>query len=452
LAAARRATTMEGFWIAAERLDLVRRACPGAQFKPPLETPPLSRALPESREACVAKILRGWFECAVPLRASALARDLALPQDMVEIALAQLEAEGQILRGHFLSRAGDEIEWAHRRLLARIHRLTIARLRREIEPVTTTQFAAFVSRWQHLAAGTQLHGVEGALQVIGQLQGLEWPAAAWENEMLPRRIANYDPALLDELCLSGEVMWGRLSPHPAFERQPDREGRRVRPTRVAPLALFLREDAGWLLASPEPQPPEALSHAAREVLLALQTRGASFFHELTRNTDRLAGEIENALWELVAAGLVTADGFENLRVLIDPNRRRAEGRGRSARPRHAAGRWALLRHAQDAPPEYVERFARQFLERWGVVFRDIAARETLAPPWRDILMALRKMETRGEIRGGRFVAAFIGEQFALPEALDLLRAVRRAGEVDVDWDALPAWLAGAQSAAARIAS
>ena len=170
LVAAQRATTMDGFWIAAERLDLVRRACPDARFAPPIEAPPLSRALPESREACVAEILRGWFECAVPLRASELARDLALPRDMVEIALAQLEAEGQILRGYFLSREG-EIEWAHRRLLARIHRLTIGRLRREIEPVTTTQLAAFVTRWQHLASGTQLHGVDGVWQVDPAVAG-----------------------------------------------------------------------------------------------------------------------------------------------------------------------------------------------------------------------------------------------------------------------------------------
>jgi ATP-dependent Lhr-like helicase len=193
----------------------------------------------------------------------------------------------------------------------------------------------------------------------------------------------------------------------------------VRPTRVAPLALFLREDADWLLASPQPQPAESLSHPARQLLSALQTRGASFFHELVRHTGRPAAEVEDALWELVAAGLVTADGFENLRALIDPHRRRA-------RPRHAPGRWALLRHAEGEPPEYVERFARQLLHRWGVVYRDIAVRETLAPAWRDILVVLRKMETRGEIRGGRFAAAFVGEQFALPEALDLLRAVRRA--------------------------
>jgi ATP-dependent Lhr-like helicase len=336
-------------------------------------------------------------------------------------------------------------------LLARIHRRTIGRLRREIEPVTTTQLATFVTRWQHLASGTQLHGVDGLWQVIKQLQGLEWPAAAWESHVLPRRIASYDPVLLDELCLSGEVMWGRLSPHPAFERETDGHGRRVRPTRVAPLALFLREDADWLLATPQPQPAESLSHPAREILSALQTRGASFFHELVRNAGRSATEVEDALWELVAAGLVTADGFENLRALIDPHSRRGEGRGRSARPRHASGRWALLRHGASEPPEYVERVTRQLLQRWGVVFRDIAARETLAPAWRDILVVLRKMETRGEIRGGRFAAAFVGEQFALPEALDLLRAVTRAGEGDVAWDALPPWLVGERAAVARIA-
>ena len=310
--------------------------------------------------------------------------------------------------------------------------------------MTTSQFAAFVARWQHLAPGTQLYGADGALHVIRQLQGLEWPAAEWESEVFPRRVANYDPMLLDELCLAGEVMWGRLSPHPAFERETNGNGRRVRPTRVAPLAIFLREDADWLLASPQPQPAESLSHPAREVLSELQTRGASFFHELVRATGRLAPEVEDALWELVAAGLVTADGFENLRSLIEPHRRH--------RTRHAAGRWALLRHSDVAPPENIERFARQLLNRWGVVFRDVAARESLAPAWRDILVALRRMETRGEIRGGRFAAAFVGEQFALPEALDLLRAIRRAGEVTVDWDTLPAWLAGQRAHPARIAS
>jgi ATP-dependent Lhr-like helicase len=442
LVAARRAATFavggNEFWVPAERADLVRRAYPAAILEPPIVAPPTSRAVPESQETGAAEILRGWFECSGPLRASDLSRDLAMPRGLVDQSLAQLEAEGQILRGSF--RAGQgETEWCHRRLLARIHRLTIGRLRREIEPVTTAEFYAFLNRWQHLAPGSQLHGVDGTLQIIRQLQGSEFGAAAWESEVLPRRVARYQPEYLDQLCLSGEVTWGRLSPHPAFEREePENGRRRVRPTRVAPLAIFLRADAPWLLghvlAAPEMSPANAaLSHPAREVLAVLETRGASFFADLTGATGRLASEVEDALWELVAAGLVTADGFENLRALLDPKRRSGQGKGRGARPRHAPGRWALLRHNAPhltAPPAdaNAEPFARQLLQRWGVVFRDVAVKESIGPPWRDLLVALRRMESRGEIRGGRFVEAFLGEQFALPEALDLLRAIRRNGE------------------------
>ncbi|HJT89348.1 MAG TPA: DEAD/DEAH box helicase [Bryobacteraceae bacterium] len=426
------------FWVAAERVELVRRVYPGGTLDPPIEAPPLARAIPESAEACAAEILRGWFECSGPRRASGLARELAMPPDLVDQGLAQLEAEGQILRGHFTG--AEELEWCHRRLLARIHRLTIGRLRREIEPITTAAFYAFLHRWQHLAPGHQLHGVDGTLQIIKQLQGSEFGAAAWESEILPRRIAHYQPEYLDELCLSGEVTWGRLSPHPAFEREID-ELRRVRPTRVAPLAIFLREDASWLLATPQPSSRESLSHAAHDVLAVLEARGASFFADLTRESRRLASEVEDALWELVAAGLVTADGFENLRALLDPKRRRGEGRGRTARPRHAPGRWALLRHSAPAPDGNAEAFARQLLLRWGVVFRDAAYREPLAPSWRDLLGAYRRMESRGEIRGGRFVAAFIGEQFALPEAVDLLRAIRRTGETSAAPEGPGPWAA-----------
>src|SRR4029077_4624424 len=215
----------------------------------------------------------------------------------------------------------------------------------------------------------------------------------------------------------------RLSPHPAFDRE---DPGRVRPTRVAPIAIFLREDAGWLLPADGDEIQESLSHAGREVLDVLKQRGACFFADLTRSTGRLSSEVEDALWELVAAGLVTADGFENLRSLVDPKRRRGEGRGRSARPRHAAGRWALLRHAMQPAPTSHEAFANQLLLRWGVVFRDLLARETLAPAWRDLLVVLRRMEARGEIRGGRFVAGFVGEQSARPEAIDLLRGLRRS--------------------------
>jgi ATP-dependent Lhr-like helicase len=400
---------------------------PDASLTPPIE---FAANRPETEEGCAAEILRGWFESGGPYRASELAARLAMPRPLADAALAQLEAEGQILRGRFTPGvSAEEPEWCHRRLLARIHRLTIGRLRREIEPVNTSDFVRFLHRWQHVAPGTQLHGADGVLHVIRQLQGYEISAAAWESDILPGRVAHYSPQLLDQLCLSGEVMWGRLSPHPAFDHDENGRTHKVRPTRVAPLTLFLREDAEWLLAGPQPAPDAALSHPAREVLAELQQRGASFFPELARATGRLASEVEDALWELVAAGLVTADGFENLRALVDPKRRRGEGRGKMARPRHAAGRWALLRRTAGSSGEMSpSSFARQLLQRWGVVFRDLAARETLAPPWRDLLVELRRMEMRGEIRGGRFAQAFLGEQFALPEALDLLRAVRRAGE------------------------
>ncbi|HXB70708.1 MAG TPA: DEAD/DEAH box helicase [Candidatus Acidoferrales bacterium] len=481
LVAARRAAAFElggnEFWVPAERADLVRRAYPAVVLEPPIAAPPTTRGIPESQEACAAEILRGWFECSGPLRAADLARNLAMPRDLVDQSLAQLEAEGQILRGSF--RGGQAspgeagTEWCHRRLLARIHRLTIGRLRREIEPVTTAEFYAFLNRWQHLAPGSQLHGVDGTLQIIRQLQGSEFGAAAWESEILPRRVARYQPEYLDQLCLSGEVTWGRLSPHPAFEREePENGRRRVRPTRVAPLAIFLRADASWLLAGTEPSPGAslshpALSHSAREVLAVLETRGASFFADLTGATGRLASEVEDALWELVAAGLVTADGFENLRALLDPKRRSGQGKGRAARPRHAPGRWALLRQTlhQSAPHQTAplqtapqadasaEPFARQLLQRWGVVFRDVAVKESIAPAWRDLLVALRRMESRGEIRGGRFVEAFLGEQFALPEALDLLRAIRRNGETAAEgpapWTA-PAALLEAESTVSEV--
>ena len=391
LARAGRASTIDGRWVATERLD---------------------------RLTDFTAILRGWMDSIGPTTPSALAARIGLNLGDVEIALGQLESEGQILRGQFSS---AETQFCHRRILARIHRLTLGRLRREIEPVSSAGFMRFLCRWQHLTPGSQLHGADGLFQILRQLQGYEISAAAWESVVLPRRIAGYDPELLDCLCLAGEVMWGRLSPHPALETEG---ARRVRPTRVAPLAIFLREDAARLLPAISGAAP--LSHQANDVLAALAKRGASFFNELVGATGRLASEVEDGLWELVAAGRVTADGFENLRALIDPKRRRGEGRGRFARPRHAAGRWALLEHGgQQIDAEF---FAKQLLDRWGVVFRDLLARETLAPPWRDLLVVLRRMEARGEIRGGRFVSGFVGEQFARVEAVDLLRHIRRSGE------------------------
>jgi ATP-dependent Lhr-like helicase len=375
-------------------------------------------------------IVRGWMESTGPATVTALAKNLALSRQDVEAAMARLESEGQVLRGRFTLAAREsdaEIEWCNRRLLARIHRLTLGKLRREIEPVTSADFIRFLFSWQHLAQGTQLHGLDGTLQILRQLQGYEISASAWESEILPKRVARYTPDLLDQLCLSGEVMWGRLSPHPSFNDsvEPALRGRRVRPTRVAPVSFFMREDSSWLL--PSDLQREGISHSAREVREVLAARGALFLPELVRLTGRLTSEIEDALWELSAAGLVTADGFDNLRALVDPKRRRGEGNARFKRPRHAAGRWALLPSGGTGISEdhRTEAFALQLLRRWGVVFRDILAREVLAPTWRDLLVVLRRMEARGEIRGGRFVSGFLGEQFARSEAIELLRAIRR---------------------------
>jgi len=455
LALTRRATTLcveeRSFWVAAERLDLARIVHPNATLRPVIAAVTSRSGLPDSQEDAAAAVLRGWLESSGPLTVSGLSERLALPSWLVNSGLARLEGEGQLLQGHFTpERNGAEKEWCNRRILARIHRLTLGRLRREIEPVSTADFLRFLGRWQRVGTSSRLHGVDGTLQVIKQLQGYEISAVAWETEVLPRRVTRYSPEYLDRLCLSGEVMWGRLSPHPAFDETPalpaKSTSRRVRPTRVAPLSLFLRDDAAWLLSAREDR-QESLSHAAQAVLAALRQHGASFFAELQRATGRLASEVEDGLWELAAAGLVTADGFENLRSLIDTKRRRGEGRGRSARPRHAAGRWALLEATGSRlqATGMTEKFALLLLQRWGVLFRDLLARETLAPPWRDLLVELRRMEARGEIRGGRFVAGPSGEQYALPEAVELMRVIRRgekSGEITEVSTADPLNLAG----------
>jgi ATP-dependent helicase Lhr and Lhr-like helicase len=396
-------------WTCAERLDLARAAYAG-------EGAP--------HEEAVTEILRGWLECSGPMPVEEMSQRLSIDREAVAGGLLRLEAQGQVLRGRFTGRTQDE-EWCNRRVLARIHRRTIGSLRREIEPVTSAEYVAFLHRWQHVAPALRLHGLDGTLQIVRQLEGYEIPAFAWEEQILPARVAGYRPELLDRLCYAGDVMWGRLSPHPALEPGPA-ERSRVRPTRLAPIALFLRGNADELIVRRESD-RSSLSHVAREVLDCVANLRAPFFAEIARETKRLPSEVEEALWQLVAAGLVTADGFDALRSLSDA-KRRLGAKGLRARPRASSGRWALLQAT--APRIDREAFARRLLARWGVVFRDVTARESLAPPWREMLAVLRRMEARGEVRGGRFVAGFVGEQFALPEAVDALRAARRSGETE----------------------
>ncbi|MGO9128033.1 MAG: DEAD/DEAH box helicase [Terriglobales bacterium] len=414
------------YWIAAERARLFSLLFPNASFD---QTPiALETPLP-SRDDALLALVTGWMSHLGPTTAEQLSELLGLPSSEIDAALLRMEASGAILRGNFTGGRSEHTEWCERRLLARIHRLTVAALRKQIEPATAAQFMQWLLRWQHVAPGTQVQGERATLEIVRQLQGFEIPANAWERQILVRRIADYDPKWLDQLCLTGAVGWGRLSPHPATLEDSVAGKRRVIPTSVAPITFFMREEADWMMpqhaASHQPE-ARGLSEGARQVLDFLRQRGASFFADIVRGTGKLKAEVETALWELVAAGVVTADGFDNLRSLIDPKRRAGQGSGRSARPRHSSGRWALLYTDQAVErTRAVEATCWMLLKRYGIVFRDLLARETNLPKWRELQIAFRRLEDRGEIRGGRFVDGFIGEQFALAVAVESLRAARK---------------------------
>jgi ATP-dependent helicase Lhr and Lhr-like helicase len=419
------------YWVAAERAQTFEQIFPAARFERPL---PEVGSRAESWEDAVFALATGWLSHTGPVTASELAATLGLGHSDAEKALLRLEASGAVLRGRFTERAGEETEWCERRLLARIHRLTLGTLRKQIASVTPAEFMRWLLRWQHVAPSSQVLGERGTLEIVQQMQGFEAPANAWERQILARRIANYDPKVLDQLCLTGAVGWGRVSPHPATLEAVGTDRRRVVPTSVAPITFFVREDADWMIPHRETgeQEMRGLSPDAREVMQNLRQRGASFFADIVRGTKKLKSEVETALWELVAAGLLTADGFDNLRALIDPKRRSGHGTGKTARPRHSAGRWSLLYSGELVDrTRALEATCWMLLRRYGIVFREILTRETILPKWREVLITLRRLEDRGEVRGGRFVSGFLGEQFALPVAVDSLRAQRNvAGSGD----------------------
>ncbi|MBM3267103.1 MAG: DEAD/DEAH box helicase [Candidatus Sericytochromatia bacterium] len=371
------------------------------------------------------EIVRGWCECSGPLSVADLARRTALPEATVRQAVAALEGSGAILVGRFTpGRDCDEV--CDRRILARIHRATIGRLRREIEPVPPAAYLDFLFAWQHAAPDARTNGPDGLLLVIELLAGYESAAPAWEEAIFPLRVRDYSPAQLDRLALGGEVVWGRFSRRPAGAGDA---GRRAGITRAVPIAFGLRTDLPWLLASPA-APAAGLSSVAAEILERLTARGALFHAELAAHLGVLPAQVDDAIGQLVAAGLVTSDGFAALRRLAPrataprDERRSLFSRGRRF-PTPAGGRWALLAAAPLPDPEALEQRAAQLLRRYGILVREVLVREPQAPPWRDLLAILRRAEARGEIRGGRFVAGLVGEQFALPEAIDALRAGRR---------------------------
>ena len=421
-------------WITAERLPQFKALWPDAPLSPGIEAP-AAYVKDWTAEEALVEILRGRLEGLGPVSEKSLAASLGLD---AAPGLLALQAEGFAMRGRFTPGAQAD-EWCDRRLLARVHRYTVKRLRAEIEPVAARDFLRFLLSWQRVAADSRMEGPEAIEPVVGQLEGFEAPAGAWEAEMLPARLKGYEPAWLDDLCLSGRVSWARLrprNPRPAKDGEAPVTSRGTSPVRSTPIALLARKHAGlWAALAPTDETLRPTG-PAKSVLDFIREHGASFFDELVEGTGLLRPQAEEALAELVALGLVNSDSFGGLRALLVPQDRRKSFAGGRRRRRPSpfgmddAGRWALARRLRPTntakPNEAVEHIARALLRRYGVVFWRMLEREaSWLPPWRDLLRVYRTLEARGEIRGGRFVSGFSGEQFALPDAIGMLREIRR---------------------------
>ncbi len=447
------ASSLRTYWVAAERVSWLQTLWPELTLADAL---PGIRMETLAAEEITRRAVQGWMMLLGPGSAQTLGERLGLAPSEVWKQLLQLEVAGTLMRGVFESREpvseDHDVEWCERRLLQRIHKRTLSALREQVEPVTPAVYMQWLLGWQHVAPQTQLTGEQGLLEALRGLEGFEAPALEWERTLLPARVAGYDPRWLDWLCSAGVVGWGRVSQHSAYQAAESGGPRRVIPTSVAPITFFLREEALWMdMCLSQRHITEAslascLSGLALRLRACLEQHGAIFAADFTRICGAPAAEVSHALWELVAAGLVTADGFDSLRMLIDPRRKQsAVGLANARRvnsPRNATGRWSLLCAAntytsESTRPESVGRAAERreaelasaclmLLRRYGVVFRDVLERESTVAKWRELLPMLRRMEARGEVRGGRFIAGFGGEQFALPEALASLREARRA--------------------------
>jgi ATP-dependent Lhr-like helicase len=436
LGAQRRVTqlTFQGMalWITAERLPLFAALFPEATYAPPVTAPaPYDQDV--TAEAALTEIVRGRLEGLGPTTAGAIGASLGLSAARIEGALAVLQAEGFAMRGAFSADAAAAAEWCERRLLARIHRYTVKRLRAEIEPIEARDFLRFLFEWQRVTPAGRMEGPDAVGAILAQLEGFEAAASGWETEILPNRISEYEPAWLDEQCLAGRFVWTRLAP-----RRGDPQ-RGAAPVRATPIVLLARRNLRlWSSLSGAPD-AQHRSAAAQRVAQYLATHGASFFDEIAAGSALLPTQAEEALGELVALGIVNSDSFAGLRALLLPADRRQGGAAGRRRRRlalfgmDAAGRWSLIaRPGAPAAPERAldeeatEQVVRTLLRRWGVLFWRLLTREAdWLPPWRDLLMCCRRLEARGEIRGGRFIAGFSGEQYAAPEAIALLRDARR---------------------------
>jgi ATP-dependent Lhr-like helicase len=433
---ARRATKLLDagavFWVCAECLPMIQAAYPRARLEPEIAAPDEIRAARDwTREAAVTELIRGRLQGLGPVTARELVESLQVEASCVAVALAELESEGFVLRGRFSEEATSAeslaqgeltLEWCERRLLARIHRYTIKTLRAEIEPVSGADFMRFLLDWQGVTRTPKPEGVESLAAVIAQLEGYEIPAAAWEGDVLAARMHDYDPHWLDSLCLSGRASWARLQPSKSAGASP---------VRSTPIALVSRRNWGlWNSLATEPNELQ-LSHGARLLADYLREQGASFFDDMVSGTTLLRAQAETALGELVSAGLINADSFSGLRALLIPSDKKRQLATRRRRIAlfglEDAGRWSLIRKGRETnDAAALEQLAEILLRRYGVVFRRLLEREAdWLPPWHALLRVFRRLEAQGKIRGGRFVAGMSGEQYALPDAVSAMRAIRR---------------------------
>jgi ATP-dependent helicase Lhr and Lhr-like helicase len=412
-------------WIAAEGWPVVRAAMPIAAVDPPVSLPAAldsDVAVDEAR----MKLVRGRLDISGPTTAGRIAQELGLAQPLTEITLEQLELAGVVLRGQFTGEH-DELEWCERRLLARIHRRTLDGLRRQVQPATSDAYFRYLLAHHGMGPERGISGRGVLKQVVARLEGFESPAGAWEQDLLPTRVDDYDPTWLDELFTAGEVMWGRLKPP-----QMTDDGRGQVLSRSAPISVMLRIDLAALLPAEREIAPGYARWDAQAAHEALTKHGALFFDDLLAATGLLPSQLEAALRELAALGLATSDGFAAIRAL-DSHHKHTRGRMSTKLKKHRrrtaysrGGRWSLFPpfvRPVDAAAR-AERWAWLLLDRYGVVFRDLLSRESLAPTWRELAEVFRRLEMRGEIRGGRFVAGVAGEQFALNDAVTKLRELR----------------------------
>jgi ATP-dependent Lhr-like helicase len=460
LRSAGRATVVERgagrpFWVATERWPLVRAVWPDARAQSPVTVPAGVRS-DWPREEAVAHIVRGHMEQLGPTSVPALADLLGLDPTDVEIGLVRLENQGTVLRGRFTGTA--DLEWCDRRLLARIHRFTLEGLRRQIAPVPPEQYVRFLVRHQHAHPATKVRDQAGLLALVEQFEGFAAPAGHWEKFLLPARMEAYNAGWLDNLTFFGQAVWGRLRPTTFVAEGGVPDGRPMKAmTRSTPITLMAREHVPWLLPDAADVAADAgLGGNAKAAYEAFVRHGALFPAQLGNLLQLVPAQVEDVLGELAAAGLVTSDGYPALRKLIGSNggRGRRSSRAASGLPDPSAGRWTLLRSGlwpQVTTEERTEQWCRLLLRRYGVMFRDLLAGESAAPSWYELVRTYRRLEARGEVRGGRFVANVSGEQYALAEAVARLRSAADEPDVELTLPATdPLNLTGRVAAGTRV--